>query len=156
MRRLSDVPCLATLRCLVLGLLVSGLAMQWTKTSRVASGADHQFSHLWDMEHHTPQARAPAHGLKVGMGTLVSTALYECLLTLPLALKEQLHKPVRWAETVRAMLTSGVTTIVECGPGKVLTALNKRIERRPGLTMLAVEDPDGLAAALAACKGGAA
>lgn len=73
-----------------------------------------------------------------------------------LALKEQLYKPVRWAETVRAMVAGGVTTIVECGPGKVLTALNKRIERRPGLTMLAVEDPDGLAAALAACKGGAA
>jgi [acyl-carrier-protein] S-malonyltransferase len=73
-----------------------------------------------------------------------------------LALKEQLHKPVRWAETVRAMLGSGVTTIVECGPGKVLTALNKRIERRPDLAMLAVEDPDSLAAALAACRGAAA
>lgn len=69
------------------------------------------------------------------------------------ALKEQLHKPVRWADTVRAMLGTGVTTIVECGPGKVLTSLNKRIERRPGLTMLAVEDPDGLTAALAACQG---
>jgi len=67
------------------------------------------------------------------------------------ALKEQLYKPVRWAETVRAMLASGVTTVVECGPGKVLTALNRRVERRPGLTMLAVEDPEGLAAALAAC-----
>ncbi len=68
------------------------------------------------------------------------------------ALEEQLYKPVRWAETVRAMLASGVTTIVECGPGKVLTSLNKRIERRPDLTMLAIEDPDGLQAALAACR----
>jgi [acyl-carrier-protein] S-malonyltransferase len=68
------------------------------------------------------------------------------------ALKEQLYKPVRWAETVRAMLASGVTEFVECGPGKVLTSLNRRIERRPDLTMLAVEDPDGLAAALAACR----
>jgi len=68
------------------------------------------------------------------------------------ALKEQLYKPVRWSETVRAMLASGVTTLVECGPGKVLTSLNKRIERRPDLSMLAVEDPDGLAAALAACR----
>jgi [acyl-carrier-protein] S-malonyltransferase len=68
------------------------------------------------------------------------------------ALKEQLFKPVRWADTVRAMLASGVTTIVECGPGKVLTSLNRRIERRPELTMLAVEDSQGLAAALAACR----
>jgi len=73
-----------------------------------------------------------------------------------LALQEQLHKPVRWAETVRSMLASGVTTIVECGPGKVLTALNKRIEKRPELRMLAVEDPDGLAAALVACRGATA
>ena len=68
------------------------------------------------------------------------------------ALKEQLFKPVRWAETVRAMLASGITTLVECGPGKVLTSLNRRIERRPELAMLAVEDPQGLAAALAACR----
>jgi [acyl-carrier-protein] S-malonyltransferase len=68
------------------------------------------------------------------------------------ALKEQLYRPVRWAETVRAMLAAGVTELIECGPGKVLTALNRRIERRPDLTMLAVEDPDGLDAALAACR----
>jgi [acyl-carrier-protein] S-malonyltransferase len=68
------------------------------------------------------------------------------------ALEQQLYKPVRWADTVRAMLASGVTTIIECGPGKVLTSLNRRIERRPDLRMLAVEDPEGLAAALAACR----
>jgi [acyl-carrier-protein] S-malonyltransferase len=49
------------------------------------------------------------------------------------------------------MLASGVTTIVECGPGKVLTSLNRRIERRRDLALLAVEEPVGLAAALAAC-----
>jgi [acyl-carrier-protein] S-malonyltransferase len=68
------------------------------------------------------------------------------------ALTEQLFKPVRWADTVRAMLASGVTTVVECGPGKVLTSLNRRIERRPGLQMLALEDSAALAAALAACQ----
>ena len=70
------------------------------------------------------------------------------------ALTEQLYKPVRWAETVRAMLAAGTTTLVECGPGKVLTSLNRRIERRPELAMLAVEDPAGLAAALTACREG--
>jgi [acyl-carrier-protein] S-malonyltransferase len=49
------------------------------------------------------------------------------------------------------MLARGVTTIIECGPGKVLTSLNRRIERRPDLKLLAVEDSAGLAAALAAC-----
>jgi [acyl-carrier-protein] S-malonyltransferase len=67
------------------------------------------------------------------------------------ALRQQLFRPVRWADTVRAMLASGVTTIVECGPGKVLTALNRRVEKRPDLVVLAVEDPDTLAAALTVC-----
>jgi [acyl-carrier-protein] S-malonyltransferase len=68
------------------------------------------------------------------------------------ALREQLFRPVRWADTVRAMIAAGVTTFVECGPGKVLTSLGKRIERRPELRMLAIEDPDSLAAALAAAR----
>jgi [acyl-carrier-protein] S-malonyltransferase len=67
------------------------------------------------------------------------------------SLTEQLFKPVRWADTVRAMLARGATTLVECGPGKVLTSLNKRIERRPDLQVLALEDPSSMAAALAAC-----
>jgi [acyl-carrier-protein] S-malonyltransferase len=67
------------------------------------------------------------------------------------ALARQLHEPVRWAATVRALLAGGTTTLVECGPGKVLTSLNRRIERRPDLAMLAVEDPDSLNAALAVC-----
>jgi len=69
-----------------------------------------------------------------------------------IALKEQLFKPVRWADTIRAMLATGITTIVECGPGKVLTSLNRRIERRPDLTMLALDDPASIAAALSSCK----
>ena len=68
------------------------------------------------------------------------------------ALREQLFKPVRWADTIRTMIAGGVTTFVECGPGKVLTSLGKRIERRPDLRMVAIEDPDSLAAALNAVK----
>jgi [acyl-carrier-protein] S-malonyltransferase len=68
------------------------------------------------------------------------------------ALKRQLFRPVRWAETIRAMLAQGVTTMVECGPGKVLTALGKRVEKRPDVAMLAIEDPASLAAALEKCR----
>jgi [acyl-carrier-protein] S-malonyltransferase len=67
------------------------------------------------------------------------------------ALKEQLFKPVRWADTVRAMIAGGADTFIECGPGKVLTSLNRRIERKPELKMLALEDTASIAAALAAC-----
>lgn len=43
------------------------------------------------------------------------------------ALARQLHSPVRWVETVRFLVAQGVTHVVECGPGKVLAGLNKRI-----------------------------
>lgn len=66
------------------GLLLGGFAMQYTQSSRCASGAEHQFSHLWDMEGHTYQGEAPSHGFKVGVATLAITRLYERLLQLPL------------------------------------------------------------------------
>jgi len=43
------------------------------------------------------------------------------------ALVRQLYSPVRWVETVQAMAAQGVTQAAECGPGKVLAGLNKRI-----------------------------
>jgi glycerol-1-phosphate dehydrogenase [NAD(P)+] len=66
------------------GLMLGGFAMQWTKSSRPASGAEHQFSHLWDMEHHVHRGETPSHGFKVGIATLAVTALYEILLELPI------------------------------------------------------------------------
>ncbi len=66
------------------GLMLGGFAMQAARSSRPASGAEHQFSHLWDMQHHTHNGHAPSHGFKVGIGTLAVTALYERLLALPL------------------------------------------------------------------------
>lgn len=71
----------ACLSRLVVGLMMSGFAMQAARTSRPASGAEHQFSHLWDMQHHTHDGVAPSHGFKVGIGTLASLDLYEVLLS---------------------------------------------------------------------------
>jgi glycerol-1-phosphate dehydrogenase [NAD(P)+] len=65
---------------LVEGLMLGGFAMQWSKSSRPASGAEHQFSHLWDMEHHVHEGAAPSHGFKVGVATLAVTRFYEQLL----------------------------------------------------------------------------
>jgi [acyl-carrier-protein] S-malonyltransferase len=66
------------------------------------------------------------------------------------ALVEQLVKPVRWADTIRAMIGSGVRTFIECGPGKVLTGLNRRVDRDKTLQMIALEDPAAVQDALAA------
>ncbi|HEX6960654.1 MAG TPA: sn-glycerol-1-phosphate dehydrogenase [Lacipirellula sp.] len=68
-----------TLRRTTIALMMSGFAMQAALSSRPASGAEHQFSHLWDMEHHTHDGEAPSHGFKVGVGSLASLALYEAL-----------------------------------------------------------------------------
>ena len=68
------------------------------------------------------------------------------------ALVQQLVKPVRWTETVRAILAGGARVLVECGPGKVLTSLNRRIDKNKDLGMLAIEDPESLQQALAACR----
>ncbi len=65
-------------------------------------------------------------------------------------LAEQLHHPVRWVETIQSISERGIDKIVEAGPGKVLTGLNKRIDRK--LTGFAVLDSDTLNAALEALK----
>ncbi|HAN56405.1 MAG TPA: [acyl-carrier-protein] S-malonyltransferase [Betaproteobacteria bacterium] len=59
------------------------------------------------------------------------------------ALARQLYSPVRWSETLHAMAESGVTHVVECGPGKILTGLTKRTDARLqpfALTSLAALD----------------
>jgi [acyl-carrier-protein] S-malonyltransferase len=63
---------------------------------------------------------------------------------------EQLDHPVRWIETVQFLSGHGVTRLVECGPGKVLVGLSKRIE--PGMEHLAVTDAAALDAAIAGGK----
>jgi len=67
---------------LIEGLIMSGLGMQASQSSRPASGAEHQFSHLWDGDHHTHNGTAPAHGVKVGIGSISIEALYENILKL--------------------------------------------------------------------------
>ena len=64
------------------------------------------------------------------------------------ALVEQLSRPVRWVETIEMMKRQGITFIVECGPGKVLSGLIKRIDRT--LQTFPVSDPESLGMALSA------
>ncbi|OXY82587.1 ACP S-malonyltransferase [Oceanimonas doudoroffii] len=67
------------------------------------------------------------------------------------ALVRQLYSPVRWTETVETMAEQGVTLALEVGPGKVLTGLAKRIDKR--VEGLAVNDDASLEKALTAVNG---
>jgi len=62
------------------------------------------------------------------------------------ALAKQLHTPVRWVETVQALKAAGIERVIECGPGKVLAGLAKRID--DSLPALALVDEASLTAAL--------
>lgn len=62
------------------------------------------------------------------------------------ALKEQLYKPVRWVESINLLYSKGITCFVECGPGKVLTGLDKRIAKEA--EHLSIYDPETLTKAL--------
>lgn len=67
-------------------------------------------------------------------------------------LAAQLHQPVRWTDCVRAMIAAGITAVVEAGPGKVLSALNRRIDR--SLDSYPVFDPATLETARDGIQGG--
>ena len=64
-------------------------------------------------------------------------------------LARQLVSPVRWTDLVRTLALAGASTFVECGPGKVLTGMNRRIEKRPEVQCLALQDVASVQAALA-------
>ena len=69
------------------------------------------------------------------------------------ALALQAASPVRWVETIQAFASRGVTQIVECGPGRVLTGMTKRIDRSLKSSALdAGADIDATLAALAAAS----
>lgn len=73
---------------------------------------------------------------------------YQAVDSIRNGLKRQLVMPVRWVETIQTMINAGVKRIVECGPGKVLTGLNKRIDK--SLQLLSTGDLTSLDACLKA------
>ncbi|MGD9880757.1 MAG: sn-glycerol-1-phosphate dehydrogenase [Reyranella sp.] len=70
----------AALDGLMRGLIIAGLAMQAHGNSRPASGSDHQFAHLWEMEEVAVGGLPVSHGACVGIGCLSMLAAYEWLL----------------------------------------------------------------------------
>lgn len=108
------------------GLMLSGFAMQVTGSSRPASGAEHQFSHLWDMQHHTHQGAAPSHGFKVGIGTLAVAALYEEMLRESLEMLDVDACCSRWPTVETWMLRANEWL----GPGELSATAEKELRAK--------------------------
>jgi [acyl-carrier-protein] S-malonyltransferase len=114
---------------------------------------------------HTSLMQAAAQRLAERLGTLtvkrphvryvsaVDAAEHAAPDEIRALLVRQLSSPVRWSQTLKALTASGVSQVIECGPARVLTGLNRRIEKRDGLEYLALEDMAGIDAALTSTRG---
>ena len=80
----------------------------------------------------------------------VSAQVVDSVEQMKQSLVEQLYQPVLWVDSVRAIASAGVTTMIEMGPGKVLTGLNKRIDKT--VNTLPVFDSASLEKALGVCR----
>ncbi len=78
----------------------------------------------------------------------VSAEVVTDLTVLEQNLLAQLYSPVRWVESMVCLAAQGVTDVVECGPGKVLSGLNKRCIK--GVNTYNLDSPEAFAAALTA------
>jgi len=93
-------------------------------------------------------ARAPMQAPQLAYWSPVDAAAHGTPEDIRALLTRQLASPVRWTDLVRSLIAAGATSFVECGPGKVLTGLNRRIEKRPDIQCLALQDPASVDAAL--------
>ena len=108
------------------GLAATGYSMQMYRESRPASGSEHLFSHIWEMEGLSKDGEEISHGFKVGVGLLASTLLMEYILEHPFAelekrMKPGLSIPEREAE-VAELLKAGCY-----GDAPALTAMSKHL-----------------------------
>lgn len=126
------------MEALIEGLVMSGLAMQAAQSSRPASGAEHQFSHLWEMEGLGRDDDPPlSHGFKVGLGSIAVAALYERVLDRDLSALDVDAVVAAWPsreemeQSVRAVHDLLEDMAVEQTLGKYVTAdeLATRLQR---------------------------
>jgi [acyl-carrier-protein] S-malonyltransferase len=95
-------------------------------------------------------AKIPVHEFSIPVVHNVDVASHLAVGVIRSVLEQQLFSPVRWSDTIRFLFSQGVRRFIECGPGKVLTGLNKRIVTDARVE--AVFDPDSLNKALELVK----
>lgn len=88
---------------------------------------------------------------KIPIVANVNAQVIEGNTEIPQLLVEQLYSPVLWEDSIRTMIEQGVTEFIECGPGKVLSGLIRKIDR--SVNVWPVYDKATLAAVIEASKG---
>jgi glycerol-1-phosphate dehydrogenase [NAD(P)+] len=90
---------------LFLHLAKTGIAMQLTRSSRPASGGEHLISHIWEMDHLCFEGEPLLHGHKVFLGSLITTALYEYLLSLNvIPLSNSFNSKESYSEKIKSLV----------------------------------------------------
>ncbi len=106
------------------GLASSGYGMQMYHDSRPASGSEHMYSHIWEMEGLTFHGEDVSHGFKVGIGTLTSTLLFEYVIHHDLdRMKPLMAAPASETERRREIETLLARNCYGAGPAE--TAMKK-------------------------------
>lgn len=105
------------------GLIMSGFAMQAIQSSRPASGIEHQFSHYWDMDDLCYEGKHVSHGFKVGIGTLISTACFEFILSYDMGSLDIDACTSRWPQW--SEMEEEIRSIFQDKPGHLARALSE-------------------------------
>ena len=107
------------LKAVLEGLVISGMAMAFAEISRPASGLEHYFSHMWEMQALQRGEPSDLHGIQVGVGTQLVLWIYENMLdgdTVDVEKAETAMRafdPEKWEARMRAIFGSVAPTVLE-------------------------------------------
>ena len=107
------------LKAVLEGLVISGISMAFAEISRPASGLEHYFSHLWEMQALQRGRPSDLHGIQVGVGTLLTLWIYEHMLnteTVDTARAEEAtaaFSPEMWEKRMREMFGPVAPSVLE-------------------------------------------
>lgn len=139
-------------------------AVEWVLANAKAQGARMAVKVPMSVPSHCSLMRDAADALYLALGEVTlrtpSVPVFHNLdarsgrepASIRAALRDQLHRPVRWTQTIETLIAGGVAGFVECGPGKVLCGLGKRIAK--GVPALPTDEPDAFDKACAAVTTG--
>ncbi len=107
------------LKAVLEGLVISGISMAFAEISRPASGLEHYFSHMWEMQALLRGKPSDLHGIQVGVGTLLTLWIYEHMLNMETVDTAKAEKaiasfsPEKWEASVREIFGPVAPSVLE-------------------------------------------